>query len=564
MSTKSSVLTRLPDAPQLMKQAEAAAEPREKHGSAIVVITTAAGGGSAPLSPMRLYNERDVAMRADREAGRGVDLQQDEAIRYYDVPPGTFLLSFAAQTGETMQQTVPALPGRRTFVLCEGSTAKVLVAAGQGFEQLIRAGIDPARTVIVSVRGDETDDRIRERVRLARVLLHDIATGGSSLDNSLLAILDNPTTDPLLRLYGAATVVARLTSRQSPLAGETWPKRGIGAFRQQWVERAIAWLRVDKAMTIGPDETVLRWRLGEMGNSRRRLQGQRRIARPPMLAQVWRWAVEASIDEPAVIEQTAAIIAVTRSAVGAEPWLCWKAAAAKAAPSALPPARRSSASIYKLVAEAMTKAREIGSVGLDAILEQLTPEAGAAAVNLGKQINQVRPDIAELAVSLGLPASALLRRLNRTSQEIDAVLANSDGADRKGSKGVRVEAPISPPAMSRPIQEPDDPQKGRFGGIAERHHFVLSAQFFATRNPGWTRIRLTIAGPARDGELARFYVHDSFVPPELEGSFLKGRASVEVTAWGGFTVGGWIPSAKLELELDLAQMPDAPEPIRTR
>jgi hypothetical protein len=217
--------------------------------------------------------------------------------------------------------------------------------------------------VIVSVTGDETDDRIRERVRLARVLLHDIAVGESSIDESLLGILDDPATDPLLRLFGAVIVVARLGLRQSPHASEPWPKRGISAFRHKWVDRAVAWLRLDKAMTIGPDETVLRWRLGELNPKKRRMQGRRSIARPPMLAQVWRWAVEASVTEPAVIESTAAIIAAARSAGGTEPWLCWKAAAAKAAPASLPSAVQSAAGIGRLVAAVSARAREIGSSG---------------------------------------------------------------------------------------------------------------------------------------------------------------------------------------------------------
>jgi hypothetical protein len=111
---------------------------------------------------------------------------------------------------------------------------------------------------------------------------------------------------------------------------------------------------------------------------------------------------------------------------------------------------------------------------------------------------------------------------------------------------------------------PDDPQKGRFGGQAARNDFVLSASFFPTRNRGWTRITLTKFGPATDGDLARFYLHDSFFPAVRDGIFSNGKTEIEVTSWGGFTVGGWIPAYGIELELDLATSPFAPEPIRTR
>lgn len=544
------------DAAKLIQQVEGSVPSHKDHGSAIVVITTSASGGAVPLKAVRLYNERDVAMRADPEAEPRLELQQGDAARYYNVPPGSYLLSFVAVTGETMQQTVPVLPGRRTFVFCEGSNANVLVAAGQGFEQITRAGIEPTRTVIVSVVGDEADERIRERVRLARVLLHDIARGESSIDDALVGILSDAATDPLLRLLGAVIVVARLERRQSPRAGEAWPRRGVVNFRCEWTDRALAWLRFDKAITIGPDDTVLRWKLGKPGANQPRIKGRRSISRPPMLAQVWRWAVAASVTDPGVIEQSAPIIAAARSAGGTEPWLCWKASAAKAAPAALPPETQSASGLEQLAASAIVRSREIAAIGLDTLFTQLTPEVGVTALHMS-----AGKDLADLAVSLGLPADGLSRRLLRTSREIDALFSDAGNGQQINSRSSAI---TSPTAVSRPILFPDDPQKGRFGGLAESNGYRISAQFFPTRKAGWTRVSLTITGPADDGKLAQFYLHDSFAPSVKDSFFAKGRAKLEVTSWGGFTVGVWIPAGDIELELDLAQLSAAPEPIQTR
>jgi len=45
--------------------------------------------------------------------------------------------------------------------------------------------------------------------------------------------------------------------------------------------------------------------------------------------------------------------------------------------------------------------------------------------------------------------------------------------------------------------------------------------------------------------------------------FNDGHAELKVTAWGGFTVGLWLPIQQVELELDLAEVPGAPQNIRT-
>lgn len=66
-----------------------------------------------------------------------------------------------------------------------------------------------------------------------------------------------------------------------------------------------------------------------------------------------------------------------------------------------------------------------------------------------------------------------------------------------------------------------------------------------------------------DGTSIQFYMHDSFKPSRFERTFSGGSAEVAVSAWGGFTVGIWIPSKGVELELDLATQASAPNVIRT-
>lgn len=116
----------------------------------------------------------------------------------------------------------------------------------------------------------------------------------------------------------------------------------------------------------------------------------------------------------------------------------------------------------------------------------------------------------------------------------------------------------SPPALSRPVLVEDDDNKGRFGGKASADGFSIGARF--DRGPeGWIEITLTVRGPAdADGEEVQLFLHETFSPSRITRTFDKGVAVYTTLAYGGFTVGVWIPGRQVELELDLSLLPDAP------
>ena len=117
------------------------------------------------------------------------------------------------------------------------------------------------------------------------------------------------------------------------------------------------------------------------------------------------------------------------------------------------------------------------------------------------------------------------------------------------------------------ILSPDDPNNGRFGGRSEHDDFVLRAEFDDPKQKNWVRTRLIVecTKPGTVGdEQVEFFLHDSFRPNRIAAAFRKGRATAAVTAWGGFTVGAWLPARELELELNLATAPGAPRIIVER
>jgi len=124
------------------------------------------------------------------------------------------------------------------------------------------------------------------------------------------------------------------------------------------------------------------------------------------------------------------------------------------------------------------------------------------------------------------------------------------------------------PALRRPPGPKNDPNKGRFGGEASRGGFRLTSGFEEANGRNWVTITLTIEADSSAnlglGDFAWFALHPTFSPPVLKVSFRGNRARLRVQAWGGFTVGVWIPATGVELESDLALIPDAPRIIQTR
>jgi len=440
------------------------------------------------------------------------------------------------------------------------------VADGETFtvEEQESRGIDVARTVMITVAGDEGEVRIRERARLAAALLRDIASGTSSLDDEFLKILDDRHTDPLLRLLAAVVVVLRLEAGLVPLAGgrRAGRRRPPPEAQREWAERARRWLSIDKGLIIAPDETILKWRLAKLLGSAGRVRTKSSIAHPPMLAASWRWALDHSAHEPAALPPTTPNVAAARSGVLRDPWLCWKESASKAAPAIVQEGR----TVVELAASIAARAKELIETStsegkFDTLFEELTPTASKIAHQAMRSAPD-KLDSPNLAVALGLPGGALPSMLTMTEREIIKALEQlANAGPAPASPSGRPE--IAPPT-TRKILDPDDPQKGRFGGAAKREGFTLSATFSPTKSRNWVRIELRVEGPASEGEELEFHLHDSFRPAMQKCAFNRGCAKLAITAWGGFTVGVWILSRGVELELDLAKIRKAPHIIKTR
>eukprot|EP01035_Chromulina_nebulosa_P021081 gene21081-27317_t len=126
------------------------------------------------------------------------------------------------------------------------------------------------------------------------------------------------------------------------------------------------------------------------------------------------------------------------------------------------------------------------------------------------------------------------------------------------------EAPM--PAMARSPGPEADPNKGRFGGRAEAGGFILQAFFESAKFRHWVNIDLTVEAETSRmvglSDVAYFVLHPSFSSSTIKVAFRGRRARLRLQAWGGFTVGIWLPKQMVELELDLSKLATAPEIIR--
>ncbi|WP_373928462.1 hypothetical protein QTN93_15100 [Sphingomonas aerolata] len=129
-------------------------------------------------------------------------------------------------------------------------------------------------------------------------------------------------------------------------------------------------------------------------------------------------------------------------------------------------------------------------------------------------------------------------------------------------------APVSCPALTRPPGPENDPNLGRFGGHDTTNGYSLKTHFRGDQAGNVVLITMTIeAAPGTQiapGAVAWFCLHPTFNPQWVKVIFGNDRAVLSLQSLGGFTVGVWLPESGVELESDLAKLPDAPRIVRER
>jgi hypothetical protein len=129
---------------------------------------------------------------------------------------------------------------------------------------------------------------------------------------------------------------------------------------------------------------------------------------------------------------------------------------------------------------------------------------------------------------------------------------------------------VAAPAQPRKIN-PRDPQKGQWGGSTTNDGWSVTANV-TPLDQDWFRVALTVAGAAgskkklNPGDKVTFHLHDSFSRPVREATPVAGKAELQFSTYGAFTVGILVSQGEDDtmLEIDLAEVEGAPEEFRKR
>ncbi|MGL3111667.1 pYEATS domain-containing protein [Bradyrhizobium sp. BR 1432] len=400
---------------------------------------------------------------------------------------------------------------------------------------------------------------------MAEVLLDALAIGGDPLDARMLKRLDAPDVDPLLRLYAAGLIVSQLARKGSPALDDPYPagsgpssrSAGDPDFENRWRGKALDLIKGIVPQDSSPDLFSLRWELGHSTEGR--------LTAPTMLAISWECAARHSAGTESAVPDTASFRGASLGRVAAGPWLAWRPSAAretslledtpKAAPKSLNDAFSEFASGLDLALPPNTDLPALH----DTLSKLSLSTRGliSAARDLNFAPNLTKSAAASLAGTLLTPAGQLRDRLQQATQELAAAKTNPPPSSSSSA--------AEPPALHRPITRFDDPQKGRFGGQSEKDGFALRASFAETNDPKWVQINLVVTaapGEPQTATEAEFFLHDTFRRERVKAPFRQGEAHLPLRAFGGFTVGVWIASHQVELELDLAELPDAPTIVK--
>lgn len=119
----------------------------------------------------------------------------------------------------------------------------------------------------------------------------------------------------------------------------------------------------------------------------------------------------------------------------------------------------------------------------------------------------------------------------------------------------------------------EDKNKGQFGGLAENNGKKITAEVNTTTySDDLFNIVLKVISTNPDVPLigsVQFYIHETFKDPVRVVDVVDGVAELKLVAWGAFTVGVACDKDEhgvyqTKLELDLAELPGAPQKFKER
>lgn len=225
------------------------------------------------------------------------------------------------------------------------------------------------------------------------------------------------------------------------------------------------------------------------------------------------------------------------------------------------------------------------------VTQRLVSQRGLFTVHPDPEAPYASKDMQQIVIGKECKAD-FRRKLDSSGTHHAAIFADLDGLSRRlvALQGYRVVgtplmSAVAPagaavlrartldankvPATNTPVRKinPRDPQKGQWGGLSSSNGWAVTAKVTSI-DEDWYDIVLTVSAVPRSrkvlsGEVT-FHLHDSFAKPVRKVKVVRGKATLEFTTYGAFTVGVLVESDDTVLEIDLAEVEAAPEAFRSR
>ena len=114
----------------------------------------------------------------------------------------------------------------------------------------------------------------------------------------------------------------------------------------------------------------------------------------------------------------------------------------------------------------------------------------------------------------------------------------------------------------------DDPQKGKWGKLPIANDRKMTATIVSSHIPNFYEVTLTVMSTNADKPLkgyVNFHLHNTFRNPNPIIAVEDNKAVLRLKmVYGAFTVGAEADNGQTKLELDLAELPDAPQDFKER
>lgn len=178
-----------------------------------------------------------------------------------------------------------------------------------------------------------------------------------------------------------------------------------------------------------------------------------------------------------------------------------------------------------------------------------------------KEVRKLEDDLGKIMDDINT-----IKKANNALQELSVDVGGGKNTPKAELHTIRRNSAES--AVSAKEEYEDDPQKGKWGGKSEVNGRMISAKVNPGPFPGFYMVEIRVVSTDISKPLTgfvKFFLHDTFINSNPIIAVEENVAVLNLTkVYGAFTIGAEADGGDTKLELDLAELPDAPAEFKSR